>query len=150
MSPDIQNEICITQQDLYEHAALHQYNMPVFSDMYLQSDFCRRAMDTIYSRFQLADPLEILDFLLPEIGPEDKLKYQDGEWFNRDVAAWIGFMYRLLYFKTGISSKELSQKVTFGGLCAAYPGLHTIDEDQAADILIEEKKLCVALTHASV
>lgn len=64
----IEYDICYTQQRIYEHMASEKYDMRVFSDAYLKCDFCRRAMDTCYSRFQLEDVYECMDFYMPEIG----------------------------------------------------------------------------------
>lgn len=51
-------DICKTQQRIYEYTASKGYDMVSFSDAYLKSDFCKRAMDSAYSRFQLETPLE--------------------------------------------------------------------------------------------
>ena len=54
--------------------------MEWFANQYLSSDFCRRSMDTIYSRFFVADELEHLDFIIPEIGSlkQNPYGYFDG------------------------------------------------------------------------
>lgn len=129
----IQYDICRTQEDIYRWAAERKYDIKRFSNEYLSSDFCRRAMDSFYSRFQLCDPDECMDFVTPEIGGADK--FQSELYFDEDVAGWIGWMYRFLAFETKLSSKELNSKVPFDAMCRYYPGLHTVDEDMAVDII---------------
>ena len=134
----IELKICQNQGCLYRFVANLGYNIEEFSNAYLASDFCKRAMDTTYSRYQLHDEQEILDFLMPEI--QDKCSMlPDGELFNLDVAYWIGFTYRQLYYETDIFSKELAEKFTFSDICKTYSGLHTIDEEMATDILCENR-----------
>lgn len=134
----IEYDICYTQQRIYEYMALQKYDMHIFSDAYLKCDFCRRAMDTCYSRFQLEDVLECMDFYMPEI--ESQLSKTEAD-IDIDVAAWIGFMYRYLFIVTGIKSAELVQKITYNVMLRYYPGLHTIDEDMAVDIICNDFKL---------
>lgn len=134
----IEYDICYTQQRIYEHMASEKYDMRGFSDAYLKCDFCRRAMDTCYSRFQLEDVYECMDFYMPEIGAS-LVKTDGGQ--NIEAAAWIGFMYRYLFISTGIMSAELVQKVTYDVMLAYYPGLHTIDEDMAIDIICKDFSL---------
>ena len=136
---DIEYDFCKKQGAIYKLAAREGYDMKNFSDVYLKSDFCERAFDTIYSRFQMADEEESFDFIVPE--NEDKLIKLDNKWFNQDVSWWIGFTYRYLYYDTGLTSKELSDRVPFEKLVAMYAGLHTIEEQQAADIINESLDL---------
>ena len=132
----IMYDICRTQADIYKYAAEHKYNMEEFSPAYLKSDFCRRAMDSEYSRFQLEAPNECFDFITPEIGT-----FVSDTYFNEDVAEWIGWIYRFLCFHIKMSSSELVDKVSFNTMCRYYPGLHTIDEYMAIDIISENFNL---------
>ena len=63
----IEHDICDTQGRIYEYASTFGYDMEVFSKAYLCSDFCHRAMDAPYSRFQLHTEEECWDFIYPEI-----------------------------------------------------------------------------------
>ena len=131
----INYDICYTQQRIYKYMCQQGYDMKTFSDAYLQSDFCRRAMDTNYSRFQLETALECADFYMPEI--EDKLKkLPDGEKFDLDIAEWIGFTYRQLYIVSKKPSSILADAIPFETMVHYYPGMHTIDEDKAAEIIL--------------
>lgn len=132
----IMYDICRTQEDIYKWAAARKYDMAAFSNAYLSSDFCRRAMDSEYSRFQLCDPDECMDFIRPEIGT-----FETDLYFDEEVAGWIGWMYRFICFQTGISSKKLNEKVSFNSMCAYYPGLHTVDERMAVEIISKDHKL---------
>ena len=136
----IDYEICDNQGRIYEYMARVGYDMQIFSDLYLGSDFCKRAFDTTYSRFQYADEMECLDFLMPEIG--ERCLYMDKDiMFSPDVAKWIGFTYRQLYIATGIASAKLKNLVPFLSMCNYYPGLHTVDEDVAAEIICKDHGL---------
>ena len=50
-------------------------------------------------------------------------------------------VYRQLYIETEIPSAELVEKADFATMCRYYPGLHTIDEEMATDIICENKGL---------
>ena len=132
---EIGYNICRTQGEIYERMANNGYDIRIFSEHYLRSDFCRRAFDTIYSRFQYADDLECLDFILPEIG--DKCRKTKDFLLSADIAYWIGFTYRQLYVETNIPSSELVEKIPFDVMLRYYPGLHTVDENMATDIICE-------------
>ena len=134
----IDHEICQTQGDLYEQAANEGYRFPLFSNIYLQSDFCRRAMDTDYSRFQIQSPGELMDFIIPE-NPQINEKYEKNKRFDGTIAFWIGYMYRYLYFATGLDSKNLLKLHSFNQMCAMYPGMHTVDYEMAAEMIMRRK-----------
>ena len=83
--------------------------------------------------------LECLDFIMPEI--QDKVhKLENNMYFSKYIAEWIGFMYRYLYIYSGIKSYELKSDIPFDLMCKYYPGMHTIDEESAAEIMIENMK----------
>lgn len=139
-------DICKTQGSIYKQMAWDGYDMKEFSNLYLHSDFCERAFDTIYSRFQIADRLECLDFIMPEISPVPKNK---NGYFDVDVAYWIGFFYRQLYIETKVPSKELADLISFETMCGYYPGLHTVDEEMAIDIVCENYGLKIDMESIS-
>lgn len=132
----IEYDICETQQEIFREYALKGYDMEVFTKEYLESDFCCRYMDRPDSRFQLADVGECSDFFLPEIGEKLK-KNKNGKMFDPDIAEWMGFTYRQLQLETGIKSKELVNRITFYDMLRLYPGMHTIDELDAAERISE-------------
>lgn len=132
----IEYDICQTQQRIYEYMCAQNYDMEIFSNLYLQSEFCCKAMDTNYSRFQLETPQECADFYMPEISAALK-KLDGGRTFDMDIAGWIGFTYRQIYIKTQTPSALLSKLLPFDVMIRYYPGMHTIDEDTAAQLIID-------------
>jgi hypothetical protein len=125
--------ICETQGNIFEYIADNGYDMQIFVEKYMQSDFTARNMDTRYSRYQLHDPEESLDFVFKEIGEIPKA---DG-YFIGSIAYWMGYIYRALYIVTGISSKELVHKLPFSQMIKMYPGYHTMDEIMQLERMIE-------------
>ena len=137
MLDKVQDIICETQGDIFRLANEMKLDMDVFVPAYMKSRFCEKSMDTIYSPFQMADAEECMDFILPEIDvPKlDDIKY------DSSILEWIGYTYRHLYFALEKSSKEIIEKVPFLSMLIYYPGLHTVDEDMAIDIINEDKFL---------
>ena len=134
----INYDICETQAMLFEYAA-KRYVFDNFVELYMKCDFCRRAMDTEYSRFQLETERECMDFILPEIG--EQLVSVETPTISGEVAYWIGFVYRALYIRTEIPSKELIEKVPLSAMYGYYPGLHTVEENMQIDIICEDHKI---------
>lgn len=132
----INYEICETQGNIYEYIANHGYDLREFSERYLKSDWTRRQMDTIYSRYQIREPEECLDFILPEIGEVLKSEM----YFDGAMAFWIGFIYRALYLATDIPSEKLVQKVPFDSLQRMYIGYYTMDEIMQLEKIIENPR----------
>lgn len=130
---------CETQQSIYEYMAVQNYDLKGFSDAFLCSDFCRRAFDTIYSRFQWHTVGENADFFMQEIGSQLK-KLDNGCWFEPEEAGWLGFTYRHLYIETKVPSAQLVKIYPFERLLENYYGLHTIDSNNAIGILIDNHK----------
>lgn len=130
--------ICERQGKLYQKIAHDGCDMEWFSNAYLNSRFCKGYMDTLWSRLQWAHTQEVLDHLLPEISP---VKKNEQGFFDEDVAYWIGFTYRMLYIETQVPSAELIKKVPFEMMCRYYPGLHTVAEEMAIDIICEDNGL---------
>ena len=123
--------ICETQGAIYRCVNRRKFSLPVFSDQYLHSRFCTVQMDAVYSHFQLADAEECLDFILPEI----EVPLISAPAYPEQVAYWIGFMYRYLFFSLQLHSDQIADALSFQAMTVYYPGLHTIDEDMAVDII---------------
>lgn len=97
---------CATQANLYDHICRCGYDIVNFSDKYLVSDFCNREMDSLYSVFQREDPLQILDFVIPQIG--DLVPQTENPFHTTYWGAWdLGYMYRYLHYSTGMHSKDI-------------------------------------------
>lgn len=131
----VEQLICETQARLFEYVANTGADMIWFIERYMSSPFCQKEMDSDYSCFHLSFPEEILDFLLPQIGP--LRKFEPGQYFSNDVANWLGFTYRQLQIQTQVASKELVQLLPPGKLCNSYLALSGESEEVAADILCE-------------
>ena len=132
----IQRIICETQGEIFRCANEWRLNMDEFVPLYMHSVFCKRAMDGIYSRFQMADGEECLDYILKEIHPSilNEIHY------NEQAMFWVGFTYRQLTFRLrDIPSKIIYDRLPFFSLAKQYYGLHTIDEEIAIDIIIENR-----------
>lgn len=137
--------ICENQGSLFNFiASRYTYDSFLsFVPAFLCSDFCRQEWDSSYSYFQFDDVKENLDFILPELANKIYLNIANDNdtVFDRNAAGWIGFTYRQIQILTAISSRDLSRIIPFNSLCAAYPGLHTIDPVNAAASIIEAYKL---------
>ncbi len=133
---DVNYLICETQGEIFEYAASKGYDMIEFSRAFMASHFCERAFDTPYSRFQVDDAEESWQFLYPEIKDTiDNHRLPDDAVFDGNVAHWIGFTYRQIFIETGVPSKDIAKKLPFEAMVASYPGLHTLDEEDATDRL---------------
>lgn len=133
----IERYICSQQKEIYEYAYSHNADICKFSDAFLNSDFCNRSLDKPYSVDQFADIVNWLEFLewenikvVPEKDFDNRCSLQ--------AAGWCGFTYRQLQIETGIQSRDLSRKVPVEKLLFSYPGLHTLDEEVAADIIRQD------------
>ena len=125
-----------TQGLLYSAVASQGVDMQEFSRLYMHSEFCKRSMDQT-SRFQYDDDDVILFYLQKEIG--DTLpKYGGSKSFDDNVAYWIGWTYRYLFYCCDCSSQEIADKIDFAKMVSYYPGMHTIDEDNAAEIMLHD------------
>ncbi|MDE6678445.1 MAG: hypothetical protein K2K02_05330 [Ruminococcus sp.] len=127
-------EICHTQEKIYKYMVEQGYNLKDFSDAYLSCDFCKKNMDTIYSRFQIEFPDECADFYMPEIG--NKLSKTTGKYDY--FAGEIGFMYRLLYVETSIPSAELVKRIPFDKLAEMAHTFEHYGYEEIADDIIEK------------
>ena len=132
---DIHRYICKQQQELFEYAQEHKADVVAFAEAFMKSNFCNRSLDKPYSVDQYADIMNWLEFLEWEkITVRAVLQQQRPVSFR--VAGWLGFTYRQLQIETGLQSRELWEKVPIERLIRAWPGLHTVDEDMAAEIIM--------------
>lgn len=139
---NVEYAICDVQGDIFEYVANHYIydTFVAFVPAFLHSDFCKRQWDTRYSRYQMHTPEENLDFIQPELVGISWIESKENDQvFNNAAAHWIGFMYRALYIQTGVASAILAEKIPLSHMCAAYPGLHTVAEEDAIEEL--RKKL---------
>lgn len=137
MSLDAEHRfICKQQQELFEYAQKKGADVRAFAEAFMKSNFCNRSLDKPYSVDQYADILNWLEFLEWEnILVRPTLRQQH---ISSRVAGWVGFTYRQLQIETGLQSRELWEKVPMDRIIIAWPGLHTVDEDMAAEIIMED------------
>lgn len=135
LSSKMKEVICETQGDIFRCSSEMKLDMNIFIPNYMKSRFCDKNMDTIYSPFQMADAEECLDFILKEIeAPKLEIPI-----YNSSVIEWVGYMYRYLYFGLKLTSREIIESVPFISMLSYYPGLHTVDEDMAVEIIYSDK-----------
>ena len=103
-SNDMMEDVAETQADLFAWAEQQQYDMENFIPLYLRSDFCNREMDSIDSYFHWKTEAVLMPYLETEqVFP--KLPYpKENKFFD---VYWMGKMYRMLVFATGLSSREI-------------------------------------------
>jgi len=111
--------ICKTQGQFYQYMAKLKYDMDIFSDVFMKSDFCHRHFDTIYSPYQAEFPMAMYELCMPEMG--SKLKKTDFLSENdRCFAEAAGFLYRKLYQETSIPSDKLAEIVPYKELISRF------------------------------
>ena len=122
--------ICDSQGRLFEYCNNIGLDFDVFVKEYMCSDFCARAMDAEYSRYHYCDTEEVFEFLEAELS-----KTKAGLSLKSAAAYWIGFMYRMVSLKTGISSKLLYSVLPPQKMELFYPGMHVLDDCVACEEL---------------
>lgn len=135
---EINYSISCNVGNLYVLASHMGYDLKSFSDLFLTSHFCERSFDTEYSRFQNEEEDVSMEYLLREISPN---KTKTDAIIDDNIAFWIGFIYRFLYFQTGTPSSKLKEKVPFDYLERKAYGLLTLDEEEAVGIICSDCKL---------
>lgn len=113
-------DICITQENLFKYAVEKGYDIEDFITKYMQSDFCKRHMDALYSWLQTEFETMVMSYLLDEITPEKTDQQQD-----KNAFGWIGWMYRYLQLRLEISSKKIIEMLPLKDMLAYYKDMHT-------------------------
>ena len=103
-SYDMMEDVAETQADLFAWAEQQRYDMDSFIPLYLQSDFCNREMDAIDSYFHWKTEAVLMSYLEAEQVFPKLLRPKDNKFFD---VYWMGKMYRMLVFATGLSSREI-------------------------------------------
>ena len=122
--------ICNTQGKLFLLAGEMGFDEDSFIKAYMESDFCRREMDALYSVFQMADPEDIMDYVLKEIHPE-----KNSRTYGPDRINWTGYMYRYLKLRLGISSAGIYRVIPLKDMLVYYVGMHTQDDEYFLDVI---------------
>ena len=90
----------------------------------MNSEFCEREMDALYSFFHMSDTAYTMNVLLDEIHPKKNTRH-----YNPDTIEWIGWMYKYLQLRFEISSKEIYAILPFKTMLGYYAGMHTQDPE---------------------
>ena len=129
--------ICEQQQALYKYVQELGADVLEFSDRFLHSRFCNNSLDKPYSVDQFADIGDWIDFLEMEGCSVAAEPFPESQ-VTAEEAAWLGYTYRQLHFATGLKGVELAEMVPAKRLVIAFPGLHTVDEEMAVEIIIRD------------
>lgn len=121
---DVGYEICKVQSKLFLYAIRHDYDDDDFIKRYMQSQFCNREMDALYSYYQLMNAAYIMSYLLDEIDPEKSEKHYD-----EDAIEWIGWMYRYAQLRLEVPSKEIYKTLPLNDMLVYYRGMRTEDAE---------------------
>ena len=135
----VKRYICCQQQELFEYAQKQNADIIQFAFDFLNSDFCNRSLDKPYSADQYMDIMNWLEFLEQE--DICLSNYNTSDPISNQIAGWLGFTYRQIQIESGLSSSEIIRRVPVDRMILSYPGLHTVDEDMAADIIIHDFNL---------
>ena len=132
MNTQTMYKICENQGKIWESAACHGYDMEAFFKAYMHSSFAR-SFDECWSLFHFMDTKEALQEFLEKAYAEGYAPSErsDGLFYSADVSYWAGFMCRFIAFSTGAKSADIGEEISFNELANAYPGLHTLSEEEA-------------------
>ncbi len=136
-SPSVIDFICEQQGFLFVAALKNEYNLSDFISKYVISDFCKIHMDTPYSTRQYQDA----DVNLEEIELELSFVKDREQLCSADIAFWIGYMYRFLYYSTDKSSEEIYQAVPYEKMRDYSLLFEFYEYDDAAQEIIRKEKL---------
>ena len=133
-----EERVCVNHGRIFASAATRfGFDMEDFADKYMRSDFCERCMDTDWSVYQLWWPEEALCELEDEFGIEKADKQLE----CIDTIQWIGYMYRLLWFRYGLKGKDIAAQLPFSKMMEYFYPLHTMSYEQASDWIVENLEL---------
>lgn len=129
--------IAETQGEIYQLAYERGYDIEDFSDKYLRSDFCKLEMDALYSKFQLEFGNACMDELMAEFENKNIVVKKKGN----DIVyspAWIGEMYRHLFYALRAYSAELAEKISVTELAACESELEDCDTKESIELLTQK------------
>lgn len=125
MSDNYIKDICRTQERLFRAASKKHFNMQQFAELFMNSDLANLDLDCEYSPFNASFASELLEILGYPTFP-----YEESD---EDIAGWIGYLYRLIQIKKGISSKEVYQKFPYKKMEEYWIFGHTMSDDAFID-----------------
>ncbi len=140
MNDYVNFQICQKQGEIYEKAATLGYDMQNFSNLFLASNFCNKHFDDIWSIYHASTVNECMYEIKKELNKK-LTKYTNSMIMNPEICWWIGYTYRQIAIETGQGSLEILKKIPFITMYQVYPGYHTLDENDATDMLCENHGL---------
>lgn len=134
-TPEMMEMIAREQAEIFELAEEKGYDMNDFSYKYMNCDFCNREMDSQCSFFHFK-PCEVC---MAYIEKECRfIPAKEESFYN---AGWVGFIYRHLVFTTGISSREIVEKIPPKELDDLYFSYELYETEDTVRKIIEEYEL---------
>ena len=130
----IRDHLCEVQAELFELSSKRGMDSATFIEKWAMSETAA-FFDLDYDRTHwLGDA-----YLLGEIEDENGEIPRNGESWSPGEMYWIGYMYRRICQRLGISSKNAADFVPPHEMHLIYPGFHTLDCDMAIDRILEER-----------
>lgn len=126
----LQHHLCKTQGDLFEMIAQDGYDCDEFVKVFMNSPTAK-AYDSSYDQVQWAGKEYILEELEHDSGGLPRSEYI----YDPEAMFWMGYTYRYWHFYTGESSKDIYKYANAEKMARTYPGLHTLDSQEAIDRL---------------
>jgi hypothetical protein len=83
----------------------------------------------------MADPEDSMDYITKEIQPT-----QNTQHYDKATMEWIGYMYRYLHIRLGISSNVIYKTLSLKNMLALYVGMHTQDDEYFLDVIKDKFK----------
>lgn len=122
--------ICENQEKLFELAQNMNFDDDDFIKKYMNSDICKKALDQLYSPLQMAEPEDIMDYILEQITPK-----KNNQHYDTDAIKWTGYMYRYLHLRLAIPSTIIYKTLPLKDMLVYYVGMHTQDYEYFIDVI---------------
>ena len=135
LSPTMMYDIAKTQGEVFEYAYQQNYDMSIFIQKYMNSEFCNTEMDSECSYFHFKNAEMCLPYVIKESDCPKSEKNKDCD-YN-----FIGMIYRYLVFLTEKPSKEIFKIISpeeLDDLSISYENFEI--EDAAKDILDNKRE----------
>lgn len=125
--------MCCIQARLFKLAQNMDFDDDNFVKKYMNSNICNKAIDSLYSPLQMAEPEDIMDYFLEKENPKKNTQHYD-----TNAVKWTGFMYRYLQLRLGIPSSVIHKYRPLSHMLVYYTGMHTQDDEYVVDVIKEQ------------
>lgn len=130
--------IANAQGHIFEYASEVGYDMEVFVEKYMESDFCNLEMDSEYSPFQNELDVPCMEVIMNEFSAKNIVVPMNDKKRYRYCAYYVGFVYRYLKLLSRLSSKEVYRKIPFEKMVFEYFFDHYEYPDAIKEICMRE------------